>query len=286
MHHQHFLIFCIYFFGKAITISQAENLRCPLQWEPYQAGNEIPSKAVKGRDGELVGKPTGLWNGLGIVNPQNLHLFMASNSEKHAEFEILTNPLECNISWVSMNDPKITTFKMGITLEGNFYVGKPESYQDSTFGIINKGRNEITYFMGSSTVKSRSFTALISFSEGISTKIDNFVFKNNSVPISLSVVGMDEISNLADTTVSQEVTHSSTVTESFRISSYQEKSVYYGGHVQANIGMPKYGFGASAKYEERTTRTSYFREDYSKSYTKQIISTREVTVSFFKRKYA
>lgn len=253
--------------------SVPSKLHCPLTWVPYTTGDRLPDAAFLSPDGtQGFGRGFVTSSSIyGIFSQKTLllHIKLLLGSGTLREFEILTNPLHCTLDW--QDNYESSDRNLRVTDSQGTSLGRSSGSQFAilgTFGDYYFDNNELELVPG------YDFNYLISYT-GLSLTLKNFVYAKSPATGRPSTVGLDEIFNNADTTVTQTITHAKSISNTILISVYTTNTWELAWNVNANVGIPGL-LGTSAKHTETYSESTTYRETLEITRTQTISSSRTV----------
>lgn len=214
------LIYLTPFYG-VIQGEQDIRINCPLKWVSFDTGyntGQVPSSAIStSTENNYVVKITSNSTGnvyIGQLSTDNemaayaaISSFGDYEAKQFDSFELLTNPHGCRTQWMNPYHQDVAKFSTSPKV--------CRSETDRISGHFEPG------FLGNCVVapdsvtvhRTRQFSILVSYRPGVMTKVVNFslAIDPNSEDGELDFIGLDELTNHADVTVIQVVTHTKKV---------------------------------------------------------------------------
>lgn len=257
-------------------------LKCRLKWVETRTDDQIPSKAIASQmNMHFVVRPI---NGGGIgrmqVNNGTIGIGYVPGSPNVTEvqvFETLQNIYDCKTEWVLKSDDRIGDFKVE---EGGKLVGRVMDASSNTLlpGAITG--SQISYVdLNKAVAMSSDYYVLISYSKGLTLLLTDFDLKDDNSE-GLDFLGIDEIRNEAEVEVTQTVTHSKSVTESFTISEHGSETISWSVAVNVDVSLGVKGVGASvgAGVEFSMTSESGWETEMTTTRSRDIEVSRTIAV--------
>lgn len=269
------LLIPICFFASTIN-SQPSKIFCPPSWAPYTSGQPLPEHTFLSPDGSYAfgrGSLNGETNfRIGIFTRDALYVPHPANPNiaiKLREFEIMTNPLECTMEWGH-------SWEQSLVVRDNSgsSVGRMD-LEGTHFGVITDNECYIFFENKFTSLYWRPFNYLLSFS-GVSVTLKNFVHDKVPGTGQPGIVGLDEIFNNADTTVTQTISHQKSISETMSISMYDTNTWSLAWDVHVKMDLPG-GLGPSAKHTEEYSESTTYRETIAITRSQTITSSRKVS---------